>query len=87
MLYLVIYLDKVVPTLVQFSSSRFRKLYDPMGLYLLFTIMLSLASYISMTRISDYQHHPLDVVSGSILGSTIALAMTRSIPSKVLSGL
>jgi len=32
-----------------------------------------MAFYISLTRISDYFHHPLDVACGAILGITMAI--------------
>ena len=32
-----------------------------------------LAIYIALTRISDYRHHPLDVVTGIIVGNIFAL--------------
>lgn len=73
-----------MPILVNLSSRRLKKYYDPMALYTFYTIMMSLAGYISLTRVSDYHHHPLDVLSGSLLGSIVALALTRSIPNKIV---
>ena len=39
------------------------------------------AWYCALTRVSDYKHHPTDVLAGGILGSVVAIAMalrTRS---------
>ena len=35
--------------------------------------ILALAFYIAMTRIADYMHHPWDVVTGSLLGTVMAI--------------
>ena len=31
--------------------------------------LLALATYVGMSRISDYMHHPGDVVTGALLGT------------------
>jgi membrane-associated phospholipid phosphatase len=35
--------------------------------------MLSLAFWVSLTRISDYFHHPYDVVTGALVGIVFAV--------------
>jgi len=35
--------------------------------------LLSYAWYCALTRVSDYKHHPTDVLAGSILGSVVAV--------------
>lgn len=52
-------------------------------------LMLSVAWGISMSRITDNQHHPSDVVAGMVLGMSIAIMyIMRAIPRfrRVLSG-
>merc|ERR1712029_772885 len=34
--------------------------------------LLSYAWYCALTRVSDYKHHPTDVLAGGILGSVVA---------------
>ncbi|KAL7058014.1 hypothetical protein AAHC03_017214 [Spirometra sp. Aus1] len=34
---------------------------------------LSLGTYVSITRISDYKHHPTDVLAGIVLGTLVAV--------------
>ena len=35
--------------------------------------MVTLAFWISLTRISNYFHHPYDIVTGAVVGITFAL--------------
>lgn len=35
--------------------------------------LIALAAYIAMTRISDYRHHPNDVLAGMLLGTVVAI--------------
>ena len=42
--------------------------------YLQFAVLI-LAFWITLTRIKDYFHHPLDVVMGALVGITGAVAM------------
>jgi membrane-associated phospholipid phosphatase len=39
--------------------------------------MVGLAIYISLTRVADYHHHPLDVLSGGLLGLITAIVMSN----------
>lgn len=41
--------------------------------YLLVFMPILLATYIALSRVQDYRHHFIDVILGSILGSTIAV--------------
>ena len=36
---------------------------------------LAFGIYVGLTRISDYMHHPMDVLTGSVLGSGVAFFM------------
>ena len=36
-------------------------------------LIYTLAIYIALTRISDYRHHPTDVITGIIVGNLFAL--------------
>ena len=38
---------------------------------------IALAFYIALTRISDYKHHPTDVITGILLGTIVAVAITK----------
>ena len=38
-------------------------------------ILLTYAWYCALTRISDYKHHPTDVLAGGLLGTVIAVFM------------
>ena len=38
-------------------------------------ILLSYAWYCGLTRVSDYKHHPTDVLAGGLLGTAMALFM------------
>ncbi|KAG1700919.1 putative phosphatidate phosphatase [Nymphon striatum] len=39
----------------------------------------AIAFYVALSRISDYKHHPTDVLAGSILGSVVAITMVFSL--------
>lgn len=82
MFYLIIYLNTTIPILAQLNAKRVKDRLDPLMLNGIYVLMIGLASYIAMTRISDYHHHPLDVFSGIVLGSISAFAFSRSILSK-----
>ena len=51
--------------------------YNPLITYGIYVLMVSLAIYISLTRVSDYHHHPLDVLTGAILGMFTAVIMSK----------
>ena len=34
---------------------------------------IALATYVAMTRVSDYKHHPGDVATGAFVGTIIAI--------------
>lgn len=78
MIYFSAYLHNVIPKLRRLNpGSRLFHWFNPLVLSFISVLMISLAFYISLTRISDYQHHPLDVLSGAILGSLVALVSSR----------
>ena len=41
------------------------------SLFIICLFLFSLAMWISMTRVSDYHHHLIDVLSGIVLGGSI----------------
>jgi len=41
--------------------------------------LLALAGYVGLTRISDFKHHPGDVLTGSVFGSIIAWCMVYAV--------
>ena len=45
-------------------------------------LMIMLASWISLTRISDFYHHPFDVFSGTFTGIGVAIYYNRNTPPK-----
>lgn len=45
--------------------------------------LISYAWYCALTRVSDYKHHPTDVLAGGILGVTVALCFLRMIKHRV----
>lgn len=75
MLFTIIYLHKAIPTLLIKSSYESQKKFNVLLPYAIYAFMTSLAVYVSLTRVSDYHHHPTDVLSGSVLGSIIALVL------------
>lgn len=77
MLYLAFYLNTVIPVIVNLSSNKLKRMYDPLLLYTVHVMMIALAMYIASTRVSDYHHHPTDVISGSILGLISAFVLAR----------
>ncbi|KAM8707918.1 hypothetical protein ACLKA7_014962 [Drosophila subpalustris] len=40
-------------------------------------LLVALASFVGLSRVTDYKHHWSDVVAGSLLGASIALAVVR----------
>ncbi|VEL20372.1 unnamed protein product [Protopolystoma xenopodis] len=46
-------------------------------------IMLSTAFYIGLSRVSDYKHHPSDVLAGFIVGTFSSVFLVRSDPLKM----
>jgi membrane-associated phospholipid phosphatase len=79
MFYLIFYLNYV--NLAVSNSTTARKFpairYNPIVTYGIYVLMIGLATYISLTRVSDYHHHPMDVLSGTVLGTLIAIAMSK----------
>lgn len=75
-IYLIIYLHSVIPVIMQLGSARMKRGFEPLLLYASYVFMLGSAGYISLTRISDYHHHPTDVFSGCVLGTIIAVALS-----------
>lgn len=77
-IYMIIYLHHIQSIV---SDSRRKNAVsswlNPLMFGFLYTIVVSLAIYISLTRVSDYHHHPLDVLSGVILGSVLAVAISK----------
>eukprot|EP00090_Calanus_glacialis_P008029 TRINITY_DN16386_c0_g1_i1.p2 TRINITY_DN16386_c0_g1~~TRINITY_DN16386_c0_g1_i1.p2 ORF type:complete len:100 (-),score=29.84 TRINITY_DN16386_c0_g1_i1:43-342(-) len=63
MLFTIMYLQVRLPSL---SSRSFTIMNQ--------VLLLLYAWYCTLTRISDYKHHPTDVLSGSVLGALMAIA-------------
>lgn len=79
MLYMIFYLDTIISTISKIRGTRgpaFTHI-QPLMLYCIYTLMIGLAIYVSMTRISDYHHHATDVFSGSVIGTIIAVLHAR----------
>ena len=79
MLYLSVYLNTVIPAIVHLSPQKTQRRFDPMVIYAMNVLMMGLAVFIALTRISDYHHHPMDVLSGTIIGSITGLLATKFI--------
>lgn len=84
MLYLAFHLNTVIPEIVHLSSTKVKQRFDPLILYAVYVLIFGLACFIAITRISDYHHHVLDVISGSVIGSLIAIALTKALPKQYL---
>lgn len=84
MLFTMIYLNKAIPTLLVKTSHRLQNKFNVMLPYTIYAFMTSLAVFVSLTRVSDYHHHPTDVLSGSILGSIIAILLSNTKRSNIL---
>lgn len=78
MLYLIIYLETVIPIFAKANPARkYKRLLNPIILSSIYVGMIGLAGYVSLTRVSDYHHHPTDVLSGMILGIIMAIVMAK----------
>ena len=52
-------------------------------MYLLVQIMLvCYAWFCALTRVSDYKHHPTDVLAGAVLGTILALTVITMMKDK-----
>ncbi|KAF3988808.1 hypothetical protein FT663_00407 [Candidozyma haemuli var. vulneris] len=49
----------------------------PVYLYILSMSPLVLAAYVALSRVQDYRHHFSDIVSGMIIGCSVAVAVYR----------
>jgi len=78
MLYLILFLNNVIPIMVRLNAGGKRRSLNPILLYTTYILMMGLAGYIALTRVSDYHHHPLDVLSGSVIGSLTSIVLYRS---------
>lgn len=87
MIYLIIYLNITIPIIVCLGPDKLKRKFDPLYLHSLYVIMIGLAGYTALTRVSDYHHHPLDVLGGSVIGAITAVAMSRLILSRKCSKL
>lgn len=85
MTYMIIYLDTVIPLLIRLSPKDVRRRFDLLALYAIYVVMMSIAGYIAMTRISDYHHHATDVFSGSVIGTFIAICLAKSLSGRFSS--
>ena len=51
-------------------------------------VLICYAWFCALTRVSDYKHHPSDVMAGAVLGTVVALAfssiVTMSRPAQTL---
>lgn len=79
MLYMIFYLEIVISTIGKLRSAKQANPINiqPLMLGSIYALMVAVAIYVSMTRISDYHHHPTDVFSGSVLGSMIAIIQAK----------
>lgn len=73
MIYLIIYINRVVPIISKATISRRYQFMCQLITMSASTLLFGLAGYISMTRITDYHHHSTDVFSGIMIGSLIAI--------------
>lgn len=80
MLYLIYYMHTVIPAINKLRPAhRFHSKLSPLFMNSIYVLMVCLAVYVSLTRVSDYHHHPTDVLSGTILGSVLAYAFASHI--------
>lgn len=78
MVYLTIYIHTMIPLLRDLKCQQnFMRWLNPLVLGLSSVLMISWASYVSLTRVSDYHHHATDVASGVILGIIIAFSVWK----------
>ena len=74
-LFLIIYLQARLnnfPIIDNICISRFSKAFKILRPFIQFGLII-LSLWISLTRISDYYHHPLDVATGAVVGSIFAI--------------
>lgn len=57
---------------------------QPVYLYLVAASPLVLAAYVALSRVQDYRHHFVDIISGSMLGCTVAVVIYRKFFNSVL---
>lgn len=78
MIFTIIYLNNVLPliSLVR-ATNKLHRQFNHLLPFAGYSLMVGLALYVSLTRVSDYHHHPTDVLSGSIIGAVIALLLAR----------
>lgn len=79
MFHLIFYLNTVIPTLVRLRLTRksSQVKLNPLFLYCLYVVLIGLAVFISLTRVTDYHHHPLDVFTGAALGAATAIVIAK----------
>lgn len=77
MLYVIIHLNRVVPIIFQSNKHKKRGKFYPLMLYATNVLKLGIAGYIALTRISDYHHHPFDVFCGTIIGTFVAIWLSK----------
>lgn len=79
MIYLIIYINKVIPIITKASLPKQYVFMSKMVTISISSLLFALAGYISMTRITDYHHHSTDVISGVIIGCLIALLWSKAL--------
>lgn len=84
MLYVIIHLNRVVPIIFQSDKHKVRGKFHPLMLYATNVLKLGIAGYIALTRISDYHHHPFDVFSGTIIGTLVAIWLSKCFSTEYL---
>lgn len=82
MIYLSFHLINVMPVIAHFGSKKLKQHYDPLLLFGANVLMMALAIYISLTRVTDYHHHPTDVFTGMVVGTSTAICLFRSLSEK-----
>jgi hypothetical protein len=74
--FLVLYLQIRLSNTQGFSkpSSLRSRIFEGIKIFRPLTqwMLMALAAWITFTRISDYKHHPMDVLTGGVVGSLIA---------------
>ena len=80
-IFLIIYLQARLnnfPVIDNIFLNRFAKAFKILRPFIQFGLLI-LALWISLTRISDYYHHPLDVATGAIVGTVFAILTLTTI--------